>query len=415
MPIVVFLSFLFLWHSIGKAELPDLETHQQVWQDLVKDCWRVKKIGRESIYDFLFNLFIERAKLVKFCRPFLSDDKLHEDLGDTLRSWQRVLNLRELKRFKEKFTKEATIISDHNFNTDDVVRARSLCGIFYKRTQFGNNPARYDRKFSGMLEPGQTYLEGNEANTKGYFTHTCLHGFHEVGKISTIYFVPYGLDPTDENAFPIKFLKYFAGGRWHKINQTYIDEYSAKSERPYRRSDYLLVEIEAISKGGKDLKTAMRENGIPYFKRQESNSLPNLIGFSDNFDLTQPPGFPKLFIIGMASEEETALEKGFNVATNLTSVNPNLQGKKRSFRDDPEKNQAAEDIRDFLSSEFLSDYPTYPGMSGGPILECKLVQMQNTWQRRCRLKGINFGSERVFDDDRKLIGLNSIGVSIPKE
>ncbi len=413
MVLLVFLSFFFLWIPPGSAELPPLQTHQDVWQDLVNGSWRVKNIeDKQTVEDFLFSSFLAntdpKQKIEQDYQNFIKAHKMRRifpPLTNTLRDWQRSLNFIELIRFKEKFADHETLIHDYNFHADDMVKARSLFGIFYRLHDEGED-SYYESLFSGMLDPGQAYLKDNKIETGSYKVHTCLHGFYDED-ISYIYFVPYGLDPVDDHAFQVKTLYYPAKAQ--DLNQDYINTYSQNKDNPYQQSDYLVVKIHAVSKGGETLDTAMKKNKIPYF--QDAQSLPSLTPFKEVLDLADPEHFPKLFVIGLASEPQI-MGSDYLIATNLVSSNTNTRGKKRSFTDDPEKNQNAQDVRDFLPGEFLSDYPTYPGMSGGPILECTLGQHQDMWQRHCRIKGINFGSERVFNASGALIKLSSIGVSI---
>ncbi|WP_010301887.1 hypothetical protein [Candidatus Odyssella thessalonicensis] len=329
---------------------------------------------------------------------------------DNARTWQRKLNLREFFRFKDIFTHNPNFINDNNFENDDVVKARSLCGTFAHRDVRG----RYIPLFTGMLMAGQVYLEGQAADNGIYHIHTCLHGFSGE-QINTIYFIPYGLPLTDDFAFQVQHI-YRDQNTQQRIAQNQLDAYSQNNDNPYRHPDYSMAAISARSVGSQTLKEALFNNNIPNFPAGRNDTqLPTLTGFQGDFTLTNN-GINRIFVIGRASEPQAELQKNFAVVTNLTAPVP-LQSttalvlERRSYKNDPDTNGDPTDIRNLFNSEFTSDYPTYPGMSGGPVLQCRLVN-NNEVQRLCRLVGVDWGSERIFDINDNLINLKSIVSSL---
>ena len=257
--------------------------------------------------------------------------------------------------------------------------------------------------FTGMLTPGQSFIEEGEGRL--YDVHTCLHGFYG-RRIGDIYFVPYGLPADDRFAFRVYSI-YKDAAATERLERGELEEYSSSTDNIYNRRDYVLAKILPTSVSGSPLRDVL--------DKEEDPALPALLEFRDDFNLENEAQFNKLFIIGRTSkllitltEEEL---RGFVVATNLTNFSREAAGKRRSHMNNPGANQAPEGLGDFMDGEFLSDYPTYPGLSGGPILECKLIQDGGVWQRRCRLAGVNFGSERVFQGEQ-FVDLKSIRSSV---
>ncbi|WP_010301813.1 hypothetical protein [Candidatus Odyssella thessalonicensis] len=429
MKISIFLSSLAFLSIINPvySNLPSLQDHNQAWRQISEGSWRLQELypGVITVADFLIDSFgqypeLDRRNIIRFYQDgqdnpvdwmgLLGTPTIDLLATDNARTWQRKLNLREFFRFKDILTQNPNFINDNNFENDDVVKARSLCGTFARRNGIGD----YIPAFTGMLVAGQAYLEGQAANNGVYHINTCLHGFLRA-QINTIYFVPYGLPLTDDFAFQVQHI-YRDQDAQQLITQNQLEAYSQHEDNPYRHPDYSMVTISAHSVGGQTLKQALSHNHIPDFPtRKNDTHLPDLTGFQGNFVLTND-GLNKIFVIGRASEPQAELQENFVVVTNLTTPLPPQPTAaplrpRRSYKNDPDTDGHPTDVRDLFNSEFTSDYPTYPGMSGGPVLQCRLVS-NNEIQRLCRIVGVNWGSERIFDSNNNLINLKSIVSSL---
>jgi hypothetical protein len=116
--------------------------------------------------------------------------------NDSPRKWMRNLNLREIYRFKNFIINgNNNLVNNANYVADDLVKARSLTGAFWRVTlnqQANNNPILAVKAFSGMLMPGQQFINGT------YRIYTCMHGFRYGNVLNNMayYFVPYGVQAT---------------------------------------------------------------------------------------------------------------------------------------------------------------------------------------------------------------------------
>lgn len=403
--------------------LPNVQFHKQIWNDIDQNSWRSARINTisggqsssKTILELLISSFIlDDSNIRDKIRTFLNHGHTNfvpqsynfdYKITDNARTWQRKLSLRELFRFKNIFNINTNLINDHNFQNDDLIKIRSLCGTFCSKDSYGD----YNPIFTGMLVPNQTY---KTLNNETYDVHTCLHGFFKE-QINNIYFIPYGLPIDDEYAFQVKNINIDDNGALINFSQNDLDQYSLSDNTPYQTEDYCLVKINAHSENNKTLKEVMARNGIPNFPTQHNDqNLPNIQGFSGNFDLSNNNKFNKIFVIGRASLPEVAFKNDFVVVTNLTPSSYNDNSiKKRSHINDPDSNANPTHLGPLLPGEFTFDYPTYPGMSGAPVLGCKLTN-GNPVIRRCRIFGVNWGSERFFDDSNQLTNLKSIVSSI---
>lgn len=109
----------------------------------------------------------------------------------------------------------------------------------------------------------------------------------------------------------------------------------------------------------------------------------------------------KLFVIGLASHPTAALDYGIVVAASLTNETPTNEPR-RSFDDD--QNIKAPPNIGYESSVSL---PSFPGLSGGPVLRCQL-DPHNMVNKRCKIVGTNWGAERVFNENNEMVGFKSV-------
>lgn len=429
-----------------KAKTRTPEQVKEVWEEFVNDSWRKQQINllHPSISTMLIYSFVNQQPqkrrdiidhyelnhddILKKIKQYDKNNKLSLNINDNIRSFGDNLDLIELFRFKSMFDSNPDLINNNNFQNDDIVRARSLCGTFCSKSRNGD----YNEFATGMLQPNQTYLQSHSRSA--YKVHTALHNFMGE-KLGNLYFVPYGLPLEDEYAFPVKAImakkevvnklrgmirrnEITQDSKIEVLTQAEMDKYSENKNTPYNFQDYSLVSIAATSTTGKSLKEAMSEviSLIPDLPANDiDTNLPNIVGSTHEYPLDED-GFNQMFAIGYATLPPIGLEdyRGFVVSTNLiadlTMVSNN---ERRSYNDDPQANHKPTLIKKLLPGEFTSDFPVYYGMSGGPVLICKLINKKNQSMRRCKLVGTIWGSERIFDNKNNLIGFKSIVSSVP--
>ncbi len=318
------------------------------------------------------------------------------------REQQRILNKRELLRFKDIFTNQAQnnqltpMISHSNFQNDDVIRAMSLCGTFCTFDGFD-----YEPSFSGMLIPGQAYIQNS------FNVHSCLHGFAGE-QINQLYFVPYGLDLDDDNAFPLQevWTNNFINGVRNQAQQHDLDVMNV-----YNQRDYAAAVISNMSAGNRSLRDVLNDRQYNNLLNQNNlfpgfptvGNIPNFIGsdqqFDDNFqnfNLNGDNG-EKFFAIGRPGNRGLALDNSrFSIVTNLT--NDMIHNPRRSLANDPDT--LTYDINHvnigIINGEIAVDIPTMPGISGAIAMQTFLFDNQGILQRVGRGYTVNWGSERIF-------------------
>lgn len=331
------------------------------------------------------------------------------------RKWMRELNLREIYRFKELITATPNLIDNNNYATDDLVKARSLSGIFWEVDTTLMNPLNAEPAFSGMLVPGQSLTSNN------YQIYTCLHGFNSGNANNNIayYFVPYGVEvssnPDSANyvtrkGFRVTHVRHFRAdiaGTNLDINNAFfnIGSVEMSAQNLYSNKDFAVATIEGQTTVGA---TSLRDvlagrHGLPFITGT-TVALPNL----DNNGIGLPAigsgtldANERLFVIGRASYPTAALDCDIAVSTSLANETPTNEPK-RSFGDDPNIK-----VPPNIGYEISASLPSFPGLSGGPVLRCQLdpTAMGN---KRCKIIGTNWGAERVFNDNNELTGFKNV-------
>lgn len=328
------------------------------------------------------------------------------------RKWMRELNLREIYRFKELAIANPDLINNNNYATDDLVKARSLSGIFW---QVDTTNTRYAAPiFSGMLVPGQNITNHS------YQVYTCLHGFSSGNANNNIayYFVPYGVevsnDPSSGNYVPMRgfrvtHVRHFRvdiAGTNLDINNAFFNNGSAEMnpQNLYSNKDFAMATIEGQTTIGT---IALRDilagrPGLPFIIATTA-ALPNLDnanGLAAIGSGTLGPN-ERLFVIGLASHSTSGLDHRTAVATSLTNEIPTNEPK-RSFSDDQNVKIPAN-----IGYESSASLPSFPGLSGGAVLRCQL-DPHNIGTKRCKIVGTNWGAERVFNDNNEMTGFKSV-------
>jgi hypothetical protein len=130
----------------------------------------------------------------------------------------------------------------------------------------------------------------------------------------------------------------------------------------------------------------------------------NIVDTSANFNQSDNE---RLFVVGFASRINSSLNHGLAVATNLINNEVIEQSCIRSIEDN-ENTRAPQNTTQNVArnNERYSSLPSYPGLSGGPILRCKLGN--NAQNKKCVVIGTVWGSERIFHQNGNLRGFRKI-------
>jgi hypothetical protein len=115
----------------------------------------------------------------------------------------------------------------------------------------------------------------------------------------------------------------------------------------------------------------------------------------------------RLFVIGTATFPNSALANGLAISTNLTNNNVIMQNCRRSLRND--ENTRIPNNIGTRNNERYSSLASFPGISGGPILRCRLGP--NIAHKKCAIIGTNFGAERIFNQNNMQEFRNIINLS----
>jgi hypothetical protein len=348
---------------------------------------------------------------------------------DSPRQWMRNLNLREIYRFKNLVNHpgNTNLVNNANYATDDLVKARALCGTFWIVDTTGTKMAI--RAFGGMLIPGQAF-------GATYQVHTCMHGFSKGNDTNNIayYFVPYGVRAeanihtlTGDNPHYVT-KKGFRVTHIHQgdgINKNITDDYFKITDPPstinntamgvlYSQNDYAKVTIKNNTDNNTSLyevlKAAHETNPIGAGITTGGVSsnliikLPDINADDGGLARTNPsspfdPTTERLFVIGYNSSN-AALDHATAVSATLTNDGPG-NNPRRSVRDD--QNTKTPPYIQIRNNEYFSSLATFPGISGGPVLRCRLHN-DNGQTKKCACIGTVFGAERKFTVENQLDG-----------
>jgi hypothetical protein len=255
--------------------------------------------------------------------------------NDSPRTWADNLDLREIYRFKSFILAHPDLIGDAHHATDDLVKARSLSGTFWRVpiTPPGAQPRLATPIFSGMLAQGQAF--GGP-----YRVDTCIHGFQDgnMANNMTYYFVPYGVvatgvcDPdlgiADPDYVPNKGFKVTHVRRFRDadppagtnldINNAFFNEGSPEltEEVLYRERDYALATVEGTTGTGLALRDILIGTGLGIVQAAHAQlpsintPLPDVAAADALHPVDLDAGFgadERLFAIGMASRPDMSL------------------------------------------------------------------------------------------------------------
>ncbi|GAO98959.1 hypothetical protein Cva_01629 [Caedimonas varicaedens] len=352
----------------------------------------------------------------------------------------RCLSVRELMSIRNEFSNGQAMIDHAEFANDDLVKALSLCGTFTLKNATTNNAHR--ACFSGMLIPGKRY-DGTDhvaVVPNGLKVHTCTHGFgiktadNNILPLNNYYFIPYGLDLIDANAFQVQRVHCSVAGADNNNDPLSDIQRNKNPAYGYQNSDYACAVISVTALGvpaiGGNRRTlreafAYRQRnsiagivpgGADLFPNLDTNgnNLPQFLGVNVNYDQIFNNTFQNHLgwndthlryysIIGRPGDSRLQFNpSGFAVGINLDNTytsNPSQFMRVDYKVVSPLVNQIQTTGSTTVRRRKGLCYPTYPGISGGIILQT----YSNANDRRCRLIGTNWGSERVFTQGQNCV------------
>jgi hypothetical protein len=381
------------------------------------------------------NVYVKKKFLTKLT-AILANDK-------SPRAWRGELNLMEVYRFRA-FVNNANLINNANYVTDDLVKARAISGTFWEVDTNGIQHA--ERSFSGMLVPEQAFN-----NAASYQVYTCMHGFNSGNTNDNIayYFVPYGVEAevrsnrdnyVTRRGLRVTHVRHFwpvnntpvpNDGTNTEINDVFFNLGNVDVARIYNQRDYAVATIEVQTAPQTALTAGVNVGGtvtLPQLlndvrDRANLGNLPeiqiNLPALNrnngqnlDTVDNTQQfnPANERLFVIGYTSHLNADLDNtGITISTTLTNEGA-VDGPRRSF----ENNQNVQ-IPSYIGSraeEATSSLATFPGISGGAVLRCRLSSQ--TTDKRCAVVGTVWGGERIFFNNNGKERIENFGNIINK-
>lgn len=415
------------------------QTH--LFDSFASDSWKSKKIEIESTQDTLEKHLVRKfneytspqyelntlKSTLKLIRDYCIDEVqfpspryfnhyqtfYNRDFDNFFspRQWMIDLDIRELYRFK-KFIHDLNLIDNGNYKNDCLVKARSLCGVFWEVDVSNPQSITAIRLFCGMLAPGQSF------DSSEFEIYTCKHGFVEGFKRDGIeyYFVPYGImadaDSTNPNfvrkkGFRVIKMRTPDCGDFEDI-QTAMHRNRTSADHQYAWDDYAAVKINNQSGNREDiqritLKESLKDASIEGNKlnivTEESSCLPEIDKICDNQEQEIGTYFSseRLFVIGFTSKPGMEMdESGLIISTAIGDNAVELiENPRRSLNDD--ENEKTPQRIDSRNNEYATSLATCEGMSGGPILKCKLRDADH--QKTCELIGTLWGEERLFKED----------------
>ena len=337
-------------------------------------------------------------------------------LDDNPEEWLSKISFKEIMRFKNFLKHNNTLISDDNFANDDLVKVRAMSGVFWVVDTSGAEEA--EATFTGMLVPGQSF------GLMTYQVLTCFHGFRRGNKTDNVayYFVPYGVAvdarPGRDNyvvnkGFKVTHVTHYR--RNQEMHQSIDDQYFDKNS--FKISDQMLyserdlaiafVEGKTLPQGSqvheKTLHTVLLQTNLNLFHAGDTH-LPMLPYRNEPLSVGMDKTEERLFNIGLAAEPELEFSHNMIVSTSLRVGDSVGRAPRRAFIS--AQNVKNPDPIDSRREEGASFVASYAGMSGGPILRCKLTP--DSAGKKCVIIATLWGDGRIFDESSKIISLKSI-------
>lgn len=310
------------------------------------------------------------------------------------------LNLREMYRFSQE-VQEKNLIDNGNYRQDQLVIAKSLCGVFWVVDE--ENSAY--RSFSGMLAPKQNFTDAT------FTVLTCSHGFTAGNADDGVsyYFVPYGVAVTDEpdsiddvrrKGFQVVAIKQGGNTIFSSMEDETLNKINIQEKNLYEQNDYAEVKITACNASGESLKNALQNATVGGKELGIISSISVVLPDLNNAEATSE-GEQRLFVIGLATEDGLVYDDSDLIVS--TNMNNNSEVKITALRSLNDDENVKKPPKIGNIHELSAPLATYYGMSGGPVLLCKLFNNETNKKNCLSIIGTLWGAEREFNEEGKLI------------
>lgn len=306
-----------------------------------------------------------------------------------------------------------------DINHNDLLKVRGLSGTFWRWN--GVAPIQTAKEmFSGMIQPNQEILTGTGERTVNILS--CFHGLLDEDDIGNVYFLPAGRAPDAENFFRIMTVQ--RGEAGPLLAQAELDplfeEYKRKDEagEPYE-DDFALIQVSNVA--------AVEHNTLRSILVQRQlfnethNRVINLQGEeSDHFEPD------RIFVFGKPNHtfvQRAGGIDGFCLVSDSFRGNANLDLKNRIdtriqtlliqplhklnnlqeiYVENPPSgftNIIPSPLRPLPEKFQAISIPLTHGMSGGPVLMCKIHDDESAPHSiKCRHVGVVNGGHLVQED-----------------
>ncbi|MBY0462762.1 MAG: hypothetical protein K2Q34_06245 [Alphaproteobacteria bacterium] len=289
-----------------------------------------------------------------------------------------------------------------NMATNDLLKVQKLSGTFW--CWKGGSLEEAEEMFSGIIQPGQ------EISSDTVNIISCFHGLMEAGPINHLYFLPNGEAPIAENFFRIQDVQ--VGVEGHPLDQASItqlsDQYKHKEEiGEFMDNDYTIIRVSNnAAAGGNTIQNILQPN---HLFNPSDNHVINLQGEIEaahvHFDRIFAFGKPRSIIL-----QDAGLD-GFCLVSDV--FNGNIVHDLRDRHDHGVLSQIIPPLRKINHSNQIFErnpttslyhssighvnlpetFQTIPipfadGMSGGPVLMCKVNHTDTDHSIKCRHIGV---------------------------
>ncbi|MBY0281763.1 MAG: hypothetical protein K2W94_06350 [Alphaproteobacteria bacterium] len=290
-----------------------------------------------------------------------------------------------------------------DISSNDLLKVQKLSGTFWY-WEDGKDVDDAEEMFSGIIQPGQE-ISSDTANVI-----SCFHGLMEAGPINELYFLPNGEAPVAENFFKIQDVQ--VGMEPHpldaaRITQLYIKYKNKEEIEEFKDNDYAIIRVSNNAVSGENrIQDILQRNHLFH---AGDNHVANLQGEIEaehvHFDRIFAFGKPKSPILQKASSD------GFCLVSDV--FNGNIVQYLKDHHDNGVVTQIMPPFREVSNPDQIfarnpttslhhiagepenvpETFQTIPipfanGMSGGPVLMCKVDTHAGHATIKCRHIGV---------------------------
>ncbi|MBY0462287.1 MAG: hypothetical protein K2Q34_03805 [Alphaproteobacteria bacterium] len=301
---------------------------------------------------------------------------------------------------QQAFTNPLFNISRDNPDRNDLALVRKLSGTFWNWNASSQTFIRAAEQFSGMIQTSQE-INGTTVNIL-----SCVHGI-EGERIENIYFLPKGKTPHPENFFQVKSFQIGSDKQPRLTDTTGVNSL---------HDDYAIIQVSNASvQGGHTLSGFLHSEGlldgtkvVPLKGEAESTFEPDRIfafgkpGAKFLKDASLDVNGFCLVVDTFAGNLVEATENARHPSTLIVKPLRKLTDPNQIYQTTPTPATSPATSKTFPLGANEYPLPLYgsPGMSGGPILACKIDDASSVPQIKC----MHFGVVQGFSLTREPSG-----------